>query len=465
MKPFMDEDFLLESDAARQLYHTVAEGLPIIDFHCHLNPREIAEDRRFENLTAAWLYGDHYKWRAMRLNGVEERLVTGPAEDYERFLAWAGTMPALVGNPLFHWTHLELKRFFGVDAVLTGKTAPEVWTRVNAALAAPGMGAQGLIARSNVKTVCTTDDPADSLEWHEKIKTQALPFRVYPAWRPDKALGADRPGFAQYIGALGESAKIKIRDWEGLLAALESRMEKFHAEGCRLSDHAFARLPFEPCSEGEAASLFSRALAGEALTGLDAERYKTSLMLFLAGKYAELGWAMQLHMGALRNNNSRMYERLGPDTGYDAAGDWDMAENLGRFLDALECRGRLPKTVLYTLNPKDFSVISMLMGCFSEAGVRGKVQSGPAWWFLDTKDGMERQMTELANMGLLSAFVGMLTDSRSFLSYTRHEYFRRIFCNMLGRWVENGECPWDMSILEPMVRGICFENAEKYFGF
>jgi glucuronate isomerase len=465
MKPFMDENFLLNSDAARELYRGTAEAMPILDFHCHLSPREIAEDKRFENLTGAWLYGDHYKWRAMRLTGVEERLVTGPADDYDRFLAWAATMPALVGNPLFNWTQLELKRYFGIDDVLTPRTAPGIWKRANAQLSKPGMGAQGLMERSNVKAVCTTDDPADSLEWHAKIKAQGLPFRVYPAWRPDKALNIDKPGFAEYIATLGASAGVKINDWDGLLAALDSRMAHFSAAGCRLSDHGFARLPFEPCTGDEAARLFARALAGETPDEAGAARYKTALMLFLGEKYAERGWAMQLHMGALRNNNARMFERLGPDTGYDAVGDWDMAAALSRLLDTLDSKGKLPRTVLYTLNPKDFSVLAALTGCFHEAGVKGKVQFGPAWWFLDSRDGMERQMTDLANMGMLSAFVGMLTDSRSFLSYTRHEYFRRIFCNLLGRWVENGECPWDMDILEPMVRGVCYENAERYFGF
>lgn len=465
MKPFMDEDFLLNSDTARELYHGVAEMLPIIDFHCHLSPREIAEDKRFENLSSAWLYGDHYKWRAMRLNGVEERLVTGKASDHEKYIAWARTMPALVGNPLFHWTHLELKRYFGIDEVLTEKTAEDIWRRANAALAGPGMSAQGLIERSNVKAVCTTDDPADTLEWHAAIKKQNLPFTVRPAWRPDRALDIEKPDFAAYVEKLGDAAGAKIYDIDSLFSALESRMAHFHTMGCRLSDHGFKNLPYDPCRGREASALFARRLAGESLTPAEVNRYKTALLLFLGERYAEYGWVMQLHMGVMRGNNARMLERLGPDTGFDAIADDALSVSLSRFLDTLDSRGSLPKTVLYSLNPKDYSVIAALTGCFHDEGVRGKVQFGPAWWFLDSRDGMERQMTDLANMGMLSAFVGMLTDSRSFLSYTRHEYFRRLLCNMLGRWVEDGECPNDPGILMPIVRGVCCENAEKFFGF
>jgi glucuronate isomerase len=466
MKPFMDEDFLLRTDTARELYHGVAESLPIIDYHCHLNPKEIAEDRRFANLGEAWLCGDHYKWRAMRINGVEERLVTGPADDWDRFLAWARTVPAAVGNPLFHWTHLELKRYFGIDEVLTEKTAHDIWMRANEKLAGEGMGAQGLIARSRVKVVCTTDDPADSLEWHKKIRENTvLPFKVYPAWRPDKALNIDKLGFAEYIANLGASAGLEIKDWGGLLAALDVRLSFFHNMGCRASDHAFERLPFAPCEEGEAAKIFARGLAGKSISAEDADRWRTALMLWLAKRYAALGWAMQLHVGALRNVNSRMHGLLGPDTGFDASADHALSANLGGLLDAIERQGSLPKTILYTLNPKDNYAIATVLGCFQGGGIPGRVQFGSAWWFADHIEGMERQMRDLANTGLLSRFVGMLTDSRSFLSYARHEYFRRILCNMLGQWVEDGECPKDMEILEPIVRGVCYENAVKYFGF
>lgn len=466
MKPFMDEDFLLRTKTARELYHGVAECLPIIDYHCHLNPKEIAEDKRFRNLAEAWLYGDHYKWRAMRINGVEERLITGPVEDFERFMAWARTVPAAVGNPLFHWTHLELKRYFGIGEVLTGKTAPDIWKRANEKLAGEGMGARGLIAQSRVKVVCTTDDPADSLEWHRKMREDAaLPFRVYPAWRPDKALNVDKPGFAQYIASLGASAGLEIRDWDGLLAVLDVRLSFFHNMGCRASDHAFERLPFAPCGENEAAKTLARGLAGKPVSAEDADHYRTALLLWLAKRYAALGWAMQLHVGALRNVNSRMYDLLGPDTGFDASADHALSASLGGLLDAMERQDGLPKTILYTLNPKDNYAIATVLGCFQGGGMPGRVQFGSAWWFADHIEGMERQMRDMSNTGLLSRFVGMLTDSRSFLSYTRHEYFRRILCNMLGQWVEDGECPGDMEILEPIVRGVCYENAEKYFGF
>ncbi len=464
MKPFMDEDFLLQTPTARTLYHEIAKGLPIIDYHCHLNPREIAEDRHFANLTEAWLAGDHYKWRAMRINGVEERLVTGPADDYERFLAWAVTVPMAVGNPLFHWTHLELKRYFGVDEVLTPATAPAIWEKTKAILSEPGMGARGLIARSHVECLCTTDDPADSLEWHGQIAASGFACRVLPAWRPDRALNIDKPGFTDYIAALGRAAGIAITDWDTLLEALDKRLAFFHEMGCRLSDHGFEALRFTGCQADEAASLFEKALSGKEVTGQKAEIFRSTLLHWLGTRYAELGWAMQLHVGATRNNNSAMFARLGPDAGFDAVADRRLANSLAALLDGLACRDKLPRTIVYTLNPKDYYVIASTIGCFA-GDVPGKMQFGSAWWFADHKDGMERQMAELANLGLLSRFVGMLTDSRSFLSYTRHEYFRRIFCNLLGRWVEEGECPYDMAILEPMVRGVCYQNAKEYFGF
>jgi glucuronate isomerase len=466
MKQFMNEDFLLNTDTARQLYHGIAENLPIIDYHCHLSPREIAEDRRFANIAEAWLYGDHYKWRVMRSNGVEERLVTGPADDYDRFMAWSATMPMAIGNPLFHWTHLELKRYFGIDDILTPRTAPGIWKRANEVLAGPDMGAQGLITRSNVKVICTTDDPADSLQWHKQIAQQGkLACKVYPAWRPDKALNVDKPGFAAYIAALGTSAGVEIKSWDSLLAALDARLAFFHSMGCRLSDHGFEQLPYDPCQEDEAATILEKALKGIEVTEHKADHYRTALMLWLGRRYAELGWTMQLHIGATRNNNTRLFGQLGPDTGFDAAADHELSRNLSSLLNGLEQEGKLPRTIVYTLNPKDNYVISSVLGCFQNGGIAGKMQFGAAWWYTDHRDGMEQQMRDLANTGLLSQFVGMLTDSRSFLSYTRHEYFRRIFCNMLGQWVEDGECPDDMTILEPIVRGVCHENAERYFGF
>ena len=466
MKPFMDEDFLLSTDTARELYHGVAEHLPIIDYHCHLNPREIAEDRRFKNLTEAWLMGDHYKWRAMRVNGVEERLVTGPADDYERFQAWAATVPMAVGNPLFHWTHLELKRYFGIDSVLTPATAQDIWKRANEVLAGPDMGAHGLITRSNVEAICTTDDPVDSLEWHGAIKRDGkLACKVVPAWRPDKALNIDKPGFADYIAALGNAANVEIKDWDSLIKALDIRLMYFHDRGCRLSDHAFEELHYHTCPVDEAAYILDKALEGLEVSDHKADHYKSALLLWLGRRYAELGWVMQLHIGATRNNNTRMFEKLGPDTGFDAVADHPLSNALSALLDGLDRQDSLPRTILYTLNPKDNPVIASVLGCFQGGGVPGRVQFGSAWWFQDHREGMERQMTDLANVGLLSRFTGMLTDSRSFLSYTRHEYFRRILCNLLGRWVEDGECPNDPAILTPIVRGVCYGNAKGYFGF
>jgi glucuronate isomerase len=343
MKRFMDEDFLLESETAKKLYHGVAEGLPIIDYHCHLNPGEIAGDKRFVNLTDVWLKGDHYKWRAMRIMGVDERLVTGPADDYERFLAWAGTVQQAAGNPLFHWTHLELKRYFGIEDILTEKSAPDIWERANEVLSSPQMGAHGLIEKSNVKVICTTDDPADNLEWHARIKAEGkLTCRVIPTWRPDKALNIASPDFIAYMQTLGSAAGREICVFADLLAALESRMLFFHSLGCRLSDHAFLRLPFRACSQDEAAGVFATAMRGEQVSPIDEERYRTALLLWLGGRYAELGWAMQLHIGAVRNNNSRMYSKLGPDTGYDAVADADLSVNLGALLDAFEKENRLP---------------------------------------------------------------------------------------------------------------------------
>lgn len=466
MKPFIGEDFLLNTDTARELYHNIAEGLPIIDYHCHLNPREIAEDIRYKNIAGAWLYSDHYKWRAMRINGVEERLVTGPADDYERFLAWAATVSAAVGNPLFHWTHLELKRFFGINEVLTPQTASDIWKRANEALAQPDMSAQGLIKRANVKVICTTDDTIDSLQWHARIQGEGkLACKVYPTWRPDKALNIDKPGFIEYICALGSACNRDITDYRELLAALDNRLKYFHGMGCHISDHAFERLPFAFCSEDEASEIFAMAISRKDVSPLNADRFKTAMMLWLGKRYAELGWAMQLHIGATRNNNTIMYRKLGPDSGYDAVADYPLSSNLSSFLDALEQKSALPQTILYTLNPKDNPVITSVLGCFQGGGIAGKVQFGSAWWFADNKVGITQQLEDLANAGLLSRFLGMLTDSRSFLSYSRHEYFRRIFCNLLGNWVEDGECPYDMSILEPLIRGVCYNNAERYFNF
>lgn len=466
MKPFMDEDFLLQSEPARRLFHEVAESLPIIDYHCHLNPQEVAEDRRFGNLAEAWLHGDHYKWRAMRIHGVEEKLVTGPADDYERFLAWAGTVPALIGNPLYHWTHLELQRYFDIHETLSPATAKSIWERANAVLAREDRSARGLIRASRVRVICTTDDPADDLRWHKAIAADpTAPCRVLPAFRPDRALSIEKPDWAAYLAALGQAGGREIKGFDDLLAVLDARMEYFHGVGCRLSDHGFTVLPFERASVDEAAAALQKALAGQALTQRETDAYKTVLLQHLARGYAKRDWAMQLHVGATRNNNTARFRTLGPDTGFDAVADSPLAANLSALLDSLEVEGTLPRTILYTLNPKDNYVIAALTGAFGGAGIGGKVQFGSAWWFADHKQGMEQQMTDLANLGMLSRFVGMLTDSRSFLSYTRHEYFRRILCNLVGSWVERGECPNDRALLDAMMEGICYRNAERYFGF
>jgi glucuronate isomerase len=464
MKRFMDEDFLLQNEVARKLYHGYAKDMPIFDYHCHLSPKEIAEDRKYRNITELWLGGDHYKWRAMRINGVDERYITGDADDMEKFMKWAETLPACIGNPLYHWTHLELKRYFGIDLLLSPGTAGEIWEKCNTMLKSREFSAKELIKRSNVKVVCTTDDPVDSLEYHLEIaKDKNFGVKVLPAMRPDKGINIDKEGFAGWVGKLGEAAGMKIESFADFKKALIKRLEFFHQAGCRISDHALDPVVFLDGTDEEAGQIFAKALSGQALSIEEIQKYKTRVMIFLGREYARLGWAMQLHIGTIRNVNSRMMKLLGPDTGFDAIGDNVFAQALTKLLDSLNETGQLPKTILYCLNPRDNEVLGSITGCFQGDGIPGKIQFGSAWWFNDQKDGMFRQMTALANLGLLSRFIGMLTDSRSFLSYTRHEYFRRILCNLLGEWVESGEAPNDMELLGNMVRDICYRNAEKYF--
>jgi glucuronate isomerase len=466
MREFIHEDFLLNNEPARILYHDYAEDMPIIDYHCHLDPRDIAEDRRYGSITEIWLGGDHYKWRAMRTNGVDERFITGDAAPRDKFLKWAETMPALIGNPLYHWTHLELKRYFGISELLGPGSADSIWERCNEVLARPEMSVKGIINRSNVRVICTTDDPADSLEYHRRIKEDsALKAKVLPAFRPDKAINIDKAGFSEYIAALSQASGIPIKSLSDLFAALKARMDYFHANGCRVSDHALDPPVFAAGGEDDADAALRKALNGESVTPSEAAIYKTQLMLFLGRSYSALGWVMQLHAGTMRDANTRMYARLGPNTGYDMIADWNIAAALASYLDALDADDSLPKTILYVLNPRDNEMIATLAGCFQGGGIPGKIQFGSGWWFNDQKDGMLRQMTALANMGLLSRFVGMLTDSRSFLSYTRHEYFRRILCNLVGTWVENGEAPNDMLLLGGMIRDISYNNAARYFDF
>ncbi len=468
MKPFLDDNFLLGNETAVKLYHDYAKEMPIIDYHCHLSPQQIYENASFANLTEAWLYGDHYKWRAMRANGAEEKYVTGGegVSDYDRFLAWAAAVPQTIGNPLYHWSHLELQRFFGVHELINEANAPVIWEKVNAKLATGKFKARDLIRMSKVEVICTTDDPVDSLEYHRKIKE--LPdfdVQVLPSFRPDKALEISRPTFLEWIGKLGEVAGKPIDSYDALLAALESRIRFFHETGCKVSDHAFDYVPYAAATKEEAAAIFAKALGGGSVTLEEENQYKTYTFLFMGRLYAELGWAMQLHINASRNNNSRMFGKLGPDTGFDSINDSPVAQPLTRLLDALDRDDALPKTILYSLNARDNDVLAALMGSFQGGGVPGKMQLGSAWWFNDTKSGMLDQMQSLANLGLLSRFVGMLTDSRSFLSYTRHEYFRRLLCNLLGEWVESGEAPNDLELLGGLVQNVSYRNAKAYFGF
>ncbi len=453
---FIHDDFMLGNETGRRLFHNYAEKMPIIDYHCHLDPKIIAEDHQFRNITELFLGGDHYKWRAMRSNGVDERYITGDAPDREKFQKWAETMPYLLGNPLYHWTHLELKRYFDIDEVLCPDTAEMIWNRCNALLAKEEFSARNLILRSNVKVICTTDDPADSLCYHQKLKAEGFPVRVLPTFRPDKAVNVDLETFVPYMQTLGVSS------YDALIATLQDKIDYFHQNGCRLSDHALDVIPY---ATGDPSKVFEKAMHGEAITKEEADCFKTAVISACAEKYEALGWTMQLHIGAMRNNNQKMYQALGADTGYDSINDLSIAKPLALFMDALERKDALPKTILYTLNPKDNYVLGTMLGNFQKAPTPGKIQFGSGWWFNDQRDGMESQMRALANLGLLSRFVGMLTDSRSFVSYPRHEYFRRILCNLIGSWVEKGEYPNDDAMLKTIVEGICYHNAERYFGF
>ncbi|MDR1099429.1 MAG: glucuronate isomerase [Treponema sp.] len=475
MKKFMDRDFLLFNQTAVRLYHEAAAGEKIFDYHCHLNPQEIAEDRRFSDLASMWLGGDHYKWRALRANGIDENLITGNGEPYDKFLAWAETVPKTIGNPLYHWTHLELQRYFNIHEPLNRESAPAIWKAANEKLNKdPELSVFGIFKKFNVYGVGTTDDPADSLEWHKKA-AGATSCKVLPSFRPDRILNIEKPEFAEYTGKLGKAAGRNISGLEDLLEALRDRINFFDKMGCRISDHGLEYPPFEtaagdrpgsPIDQGrwekELKEIFAAALDGKAPDARGAESWKTFLLNFLGEEYADRGWAMQIHIAAIRSINSRALKRLGPDTGYDAVHDHPAAEKLARFLDLLESRGKLPKTILYSLNIKDLYTMGTIMGSF-QGGIPGKLQLGSGWWFLDHIDGMEAQMKILGNVGLLSRFVGMLTDSRSFLSYPRHEYFRRILCNILGTWAENGLVPHDFPLLAEMVKDISFRNAERYF--
>ncbi len=466
MKAFMDQDFLLSTDTAKKLFHEYAETSPILDYHCHINPQEIAEDRRFDNITQVWLGADHYKWRQMRSNGVEEKYITGDAPDREKFQKWAETLEKAIGNPLYHWSHLELQRYFGYYGALSGRTAEEVWELCNDKLHQDDMSARNIIKKSGVTLICTTDDPVDSLEWHEKIaKDETFDVQVLPAWRPDKAMNIEKPDYLDYIGRLSDVSKVSISSFADLIDALKKRMEYFAARGCCVSDHGLEYMMYEPASDQTVEAIFKKRLHGEQISRTEELQFKTAFMVSMGRLYHDFNWVMQLHYGAKRDNNQRIYRSLGADTGVDCISNYTPSAQLADFLNALEIDDRLPKTIVYSLNPVDNAAIGTIIGCFQGPGVAGKIQQGSAWWFNDHKQGMREQMTSLANLGLLGNFIGMLTDSRSFLSYTRHEYFRRNLCDLIGGWVENGEYPDDEEALEKLIRGISYGNAVRYFGF
>lgn len=467
MKEFMDKDFLLETETAKKLFHDFAANTPVLDYHCHINPKEIAEDRHFDNITQVWLGGDHYKWRFMRSCGVEEKYITGDASDYEKFCKWAECLGMAIGNPLFHWSHLELQRYFDYHGVLCKKTADEVWKLCNEKLAQPDMSVRNLIKKSNVTLICTTDDPVDTLEWHKMIAADTdFDVKVLPAWRPDKAMNIEKPDYLDYLDTLAAiTGMTEINTFATLKNALKNRMEYFDTMGCRISDHGLEYVMYQPASDDEVEAIFLKRLNKMVLTRQEEMQFKTAFMLFMGREYHRLDWAMQLHYGCKRDNNTARYNELGPDTGYDCIGDSVPSAQLADYLNALEMTDELPRTVLYSLNPHDNQTIGTIIGCFQNSSAVGKIQQGSAWWFNDNKTGMQEQMTSLANLGNLSGFIGMLTDSRSFLSYTRHEYFRRILCNLIGNWVENGEFPADREILSEIVKNISYYNAARYFKF
>lgn len=463
MNAFMDKDFLLNTESAKKLFHEFAEDMPICDYHCHLSPKEIYENRQPSDISALWLSGDHYKWRAMRSAGVEEKYCTGDASPKDKFIKFASALQYCIGNPLYHWAHLELQRYFGIDTPLSAKTAEEIYERANNAIANGDFRPQTLIKSSNVKYVCTTDDPIDSLEYHRLLAKEVSDFKVLPSFRPDKALNINLDGFKEYIASLEKAADIEIKTVDDVIEALLKRADYFNEVGCKVSDQAFDYVPFETADKGELDLIFSKALNGEALAQSEVDKYRTAVMLALGKKYCELGWAMEIHIGAMRNNNAAMFNSIGADTGFDSVGDCEIAKPLSRFLDGLCKNGNLPKTILFNLNDKDNTVLATMLGNFQSSEAESKIQFGPAWWFLDTFDGMTAQLKALGNLGVLGKFVGMETDSRSFTSYARHEYFRRILCRLLGGWVDEGMFANDEELLKEIVQGICFKNAVKYF--
>ncbi len=461
MPTFIHDDFLLQTRTARRLYHEYAKPEPILDYHCHLPPKDLAENRTFANLFEIWLEGDHYKWRAMRWNGVPERFITGDATPFEKFQAWAATVPHTLRNPLFHWTHLELSRYFGITELLNADSAQRIWDQANEQL--PGLSTQSILGKFRVTNVCTTDDPADDLAHHIALAKSGIATKVLPTFRPDKALAVHQPGaFNAWVTKLSEITGREIRNVESLLEAIKSRRDFFHSIGCRLSDHGPDRIHCEPCTEREARAIFNAVQFGRAASAGEHAGWSAFIMFFLGKLYAESGWTMQLHLGALRNNNTRLLRTLGPDTGFDSIGDNLHAHGLAGFLDKLDDENALPRTILYNLNPADNYAFTTMAGNFQDGTIAAKVQIGSGWWFLDQKEGMEWQLNALSNLGLLSRFIGMVTDSRSFMSYPRHEYFRRVLCNLIGSDIESGELPDDEALTGPMIRNICHGNAREY---
>lgn len=467
MKNFITEDFLLQTDFAKTLYHTYAKNLPVIDYHCHLSPEDIAKNHAFQNLTEIWLKGDHYKWRAMRTLGIDEKYITGNASDNEKFNQWAYTVPYTVRNPLYHWTHLELQRYFNVEELLSPDTATSVYQACTEKLNTPEYHTVGLLKKMNVEVICTTDDPIDTLEPHQKIAAQQIGIKVLPTFRPDKAFAVENPGpYSEYLKKLGAASGITISSFANLLEALKNRIDYFHSLGCKLSDHGLEQLYFPALgSTYNAETLFKKVTGLNPLTAEETAYFKYAVLIELGRMYHAKGWTQQFHLGALRNTNARMLQKLGPDTGFDSIGDFSQSRAIAQFLNALDSTNQLSQTILYNLNPADNEVMGTMIGNFNDGSTKGKIQFGSAWWFLDQKDGMEKQINALSNMGLLSCFIGMLTDSRSFMSYPRHEYFRRILCNIIGNDVKNGELPADEKWLGKIVSDICYHNAHAYFKF
>lgn len=464
MKKFLDENFLLHSKTAQQLYHEFAKKMPIIDYHNHLPPDEIAADKNFENITQVWLNGDHYKWRAMRTNGVPEEYITGNSSDWEKFQKWAETVPYTLRNPLFHWTHLELQRYFGITDILNADTAKKIYDETSAKLQSKEYSVRGLLEMMNVKLICTTDDPVDSLEHHKKIKAEGWKIKVNPAFRPDKAMFVDDVHvFNNYLTRLEKAADISISTYNDYIAALKKRHDYFVENNCSVSDHGLEEIYAENYTTTEIVGIFAKIRSGGVLSFEERKKFKSAMLVTFAEWDWEKGFVQQYHLGALRNNNSRMLKKLGPDTGWDSVGDFPQAKSLAKFLDRLDKNNKLAKTIIYNLNPADNELFATMIGNFNDGSAEGKIQWGSAWWFLDQKDGMTKQMNALSNMGLLSRFIGMLTDSRSFLSFPRHEYFRRLLCNMFGEEIENGELPNDISWIGKVIQDICFNNAKNYF--